>query len=188
VSGYFKHLPNLITGLRLALAPAVALLLIEGDNRAALGIFALAGLSDAADGFLAKRFGFATRFGRYLDPAADKLLMLASFLTLTVMGVAPVWLAAIVIGRDLAIVLGVIAVVLLNLPLRVTPSFVGKASTACQIFFVALALVLRALDLEWHSALNIAAIITAITTLASWLGYGQLLWLAFAARRRNFKI
>ena len=90
----------------------VALLLIGGNDRAALGIFALAGLSDAADGFLAKRFGFVTRFGRYLDPAADKLLMLASFLTLTLMGVAPVWLTAIVIGRDLAIILGVVLVVL----------------------------------------------------------------------------
>lgn len=188
VSGYLKHLPNLLTALRLALAPAVALLLLEGDNRAAFGIFALAGLSDAADGFLAKRFGFVTRFGRYLDPAADKLLMLASYLTLSVMGVAPVWLTAIVIGRDLAIVLGVVWVVLRNLPVRVAPLFAGKLSTACQIVFVALALGLRALDLHWPLVLDIAAAITAIATLVSWAGYGQLLLQAISARRPDTKI
>ena len=89
MSGLFKHVPNLLTGLRLVSAPAIALLLYDGNDRAALGIFALAGLSDAADGFLAKRFGFATRFGRYLDPAADKLLVLVSFVTLAMMNIAP---------------------------------------------------------------------------------------------------
>ena len=184
VSGLFKHLPNLLTGLRLASAPAVALLLIGGNDRAALGIFALAGLSDAADGFLAKRFGFATRFGRYLDPAADKLLMLASFLTLTLMGVAPLWLTAIVIGRDLAIILGVVLVVLLDLPVNVQPLFVGKISTACQIGYVAFALVLLSFGIDWPVALRVAGIATAAATLLSWLAYGQILLAAIWKRGR----
>jgi cardiolipin synthase len=184
VSGLFKHLPNLLTGLRLASAPAVALLLIGGNDRAALGIFALAGLSDAADGFLAKRFGFATRFGRYLDPAADKLLMLASFLTLTLMHVAPIWLTAIVIGRDLAIILGVVLVVLLELPVHVAPLFVGKVSTACQIGYVTFALVLRSLGIDWPVALEVAAVVTAAATLVSWLAYGQILLAAIWKRER----
>lgn len=182
VSGLLKYLPNLLTGLRLASAPAVAALLMAGDDRAALGIFALAGLSDAADGFLAKRFGFATRFGRYLDPAADKLLMLASFLTLTVMGVAPVWLTAIVVGRDLAIVLGVIGVVLFELPVHVAPLLVGKLSTACQIGYVALALLLRAAGADWPLLLHAAAVATAAATLLSWLGYAVLLLRALWGR------
>jgi len=185
VSGLLRHLPNLLTGLRLASAPAVALLLIGGDNRAALGIFALAGLSDAADGFLAKRFGFATRFGRYLDPAADKLLMLASFVTLTLLNVAPVWLTAIVIGRDLAIILGVIAVVLLDLPVTVAPLFVGKLSTACQIGYVALALVVLSVGVEWPLVMRAAAVATAAATLISWLGYGRVLVAALRARARK---
>jgi cardiolipin synthase (CMP-forming) len=185
VSGLFKHLPNLLTGLRLASAPAVALLLIGGNDRAALGIFALAGLSDAADGFLAKRFGFATRFGRYLDPAADKLLMLASFLTLTLMGVAPLWLTAIVIGRDLAIIFGVVLVVLLELPVRVTPLFVGKVSTACQIGYVAFALVLLSFGIDWPVVLKVAGIVTAAATLLSWLAYGQVLLAALLKRGRE---
>ena len=182
MSGLFKHLPNLLTGLRLASAPAVAFLLIGGNNSAALGIFALAGLSDAADGFLAKRFGFATRFGRYLDPAADKLLMLASFLTLTLMHVAPVWLTAIVIGRDLAIVLGVVLIVLYELPVDVSPLFVGKISTACQIGYVFLALVLLSAGLDWPITLKAAGIATAAATLISWFAYGQVLLGAFWRR------
>lgn len=184
MSGLAKHLPNLLTGLRLASAPAVSLLLIGGNDRVALGIFALAGLSDAADGFLAKRFGFATRFGQYLDPAADKLLMLASFMTLTLLHVAPLWLTAIVIGRDLAIVLGVVLVVVLQLPVNVAPTFVGKLSTAFQISYVALALVLLSAGLHWPVTLQIAAVATAAATLVSWLGYGNLLIVALRGRTR----
>ena len=183
MSGLFRHLPNLLTGLRLASAPAVAFFLIGGNDRAALGIFALAGLSDAADGFLAKRFGFATRFGRYLDPAADKLLMLASFVTLTLMGVAPWWLTGIVIGRDLAIVFGVVLVVLMELPVNVQPLFVGKVSTACQIGYVAFALVLRSLEFKWPVTLGAAGVVTAAATLISWLAYGQILLAALWKRR-----
>ncbi len=184
MSGLFKHVPNLLTGLRLASAPAVALLLIGRNDGWALGIFALAGLSDAADGFLAKRFGFATRFGRYLDPAADKLLMLASFFTLTMMGVAPLWLTAIVIGRDLAIILGVVLVVLLDLPVNVQPLFVGKLSTACQIGYVAFALVLLSFGIKWPVALAVAGVATAAATLLSWLAYGQILLMAIWKRGR----
>ncbi len=185
MSGLLKYLPNLLTGLRLASAPAVAMLLIEGNDRAALGVFAFAGLSDAADGFLAKRFGFATRFGQYLDPAADKLLMLASFLTLTLMGIAPAWLAAIVIGRDLAIVLGVVLIVGFELPVRIAPLFVGKLSTACQIGYVALALVLLSIGVDWPVWLHGAAIATAAATLVSALGYGHLFVRALVAGRRH---
>lgn len=166
-------------------APAVALLLMGGNDRAALGIFALAGLSDAADGFLAKRFGFDTRFGRYLDPAADKLLMFASFLTLTMTGITPLWLTALVVGRDLAIVAGVILVVYLELPIPLAPLFVGKISTACQIGYVALALLLLSTGLDWPVGLRAAGFATAVGTVASWLGYGILLAIALAGRCRR---
>jgi cardiolipin synthase len=182
VSGLARHIPNLLTGLRLALAPAVALFLISGYDRAALGTFAIAGLSDAADGFLAKRFGLATRFGRYLDPAADKLLMLASYVTLTMLHVAPLGLTAIVVGRDIAIVLGVIAVVTLELPLRVAPIALGKLSTAVQIGYVAFALLALSFDLAWPQVLQYAALATAVVTILSWAGYASLLVRALRAR------
>ncbi len=183
MNAYLKHLPNALTWLRLASAPAVALLLIGGNDRAALGLFAFAGLSDAADGFLAKRFGFATRFGRYLDPAADKLLMLASYVTLTAMGVAPLWLTVIVIGRDLAIVSGVVCAILLEWPVRIAPLYVGKLSTALQIGFVALALVALAAGFAWTPVLHAMAIATAAATLVSWLAYAFLLGKALLDRQ-----
>jgi cardiolipin synthase len=184
VSGFARHLPNILTGLRLASAPVVALLLFGGRDGAALSVFAFAGLSDAADGFLAKRFGFATSFGRYLDPAADKILMLASFVTLTLLGKTPVWLTAVVIGRDLSIVVGVAIAVALTLPVRVEPLFVGKVSTAFQIAYVALALVLLSAGLDWPRILGVATLVTAAVTVLSWLGYARLLIVALMARGR----
>lgn len=171
VSGMLRHLPNLLTWLRLAAAPALAFLLVSGADRAALGVFAFAGLSDAADGFLAKRFGFGSRFGRYLDPAADKLLMLAAFVTLTVLSVTPLWLTLLVIARDAAIVGGILVARMLALPIRVAPLFVGKLSTAMQIIYVALALFLLTFGLQWPQILNGAAYATAALTILSWTAY-----------------
>lgn len=185
MKGPLRHLPNLITALRLAAAPALAALLLAGNDRAALGIFAFAGLSDAADGFLAKRFHSATRFGRYLDPAADKLLMLAAFLTLSIMGIAPWWLTVLVIARDLAIVSGIFLAHVLSLPLHVKPLFVGKVSTAGQICYVGLMLLLPVVGISAPQWSLWAAIATGIVTLVSWFAYGGL-WLgAFAARKQK---
>jgi cardiolipin synthase len=171
VRGMLKHLPNLLSWLRLAAAPALAFLLVSGADRMALGVFAFAGLSDAADGFLAKRFGFVSRFGRFLDPAADKLLMLATFVTLTALKVTPLWLTLLVIARDAAIVGGIVFARAFELPIRAEPLFVGKLSTAMQIIYVALALLLLTFGLEWPRTLEIAADSTATLAVLSWLAY-----------------
>jgi cardiolipin synthase len=177
-----RHLPNTLTTLRLLSAPMLAALLLGGYDRAALGIFAFAGFSDAADGYLAKRFGFATRFGRYADPAADKLLMLVSFVALAKVGATPVWLAALVILRDLNIVLAILLAHYLRLPLRIAPLPIGKVCTAVQVGYVALTLVLLAMGIEAPQLSLSAALATAGFTAASWLAYGML-WLKAAAMR-----
>lgn len=133
-----RHLPNLLTGLRLAAAPATAGLLAEGHFNAAFGLFALAGLSDAADGFLAKRFGLSTRLGRLLDPVADKALMLAVFVTLAFLDDVPMWLAVTVILRDLLIVSGLAVAVASRAPISIKPLFAGKLCTATQVVYAAL--------------------------------------------------
>jgi cardiolipin synthase len=177
-----RHLPNMLTTLRLLSAPMLAALLLGGYERAALGIFAFAGLSDAADGYLAKRFGFATRFGRYLDPAADKFLMLVSFVALAAVGAAPIWLVAIVILRDVNIVLAILLAHYLRLPLRIAPLPIGKACTAVQVGYVTLTLLLLAAGIEAPQLSLLAAIATAGVTVASWLSYGAL-WLKAVAMR-----
>jgi cardiolipin synthase len=185
MNGLLKHLPNVLTAMRLACAPALAFLVVSGADRAALGVFAFAGLSDAADGFFAKRFGFVTRFGRYLDPTADKFLMLAAFVTLTAMGATPLWLAALVIGRDAAIVLGILVGHLLDLPLRIEPLLIGKWNTAAQVGYVGLALLFLAFDVHWPQVARIAVDVTAAFTVASWLAYGWVWLKAFGARNRG---
>jgi cardiolipin synthase (CMP-forming) len=185
VNGMLKHLPNLLSWLRLAAAPALAFLLVSGADRMALGVFAFAGLSDAADGFLAKRFGFVSRFGRFLDPVADKLLMLAAFVTLTALKVTPLWLTLLVIARDAAIVAGIVLARIFELPIRVEPLFVGKLSTAMQITYVALALLLLTFGLQWPRALDAVADGTAALTIISWLAYAGVGVRALLRRSRS---
>jgi cardiolipin synthase len=131
-----RHLPNLITTLRLAAAPATAGLLAAGHFNAAFGIFAFAGLSDVADGFLAKRFNLATPLGRLLDPVADKALMLAAFVTLAILDDVPVWLAATVITRDVLILLGLASAMAARAPIAIQPLFIGKVCTALQVLYI----------------------------------------------------
>ncbi|HWA30778.1 MAG TPA: CDP-alcohol phosphatidyltransferase family protein [Rhizomicrobium sp.] len=179
-----RNIPNFLTALRLAASPALVALLLHGRDYAALIVFVFAGLSDAADGFLAKRFHLQTRFGRYLDPAADKLLMLASFVTLTVLGVTPLWLTVLVIARDAVIVLAIGVALLWELPLRVTPSLLGKVSTAVQVIYVGVMLVMLTFDIQAEWLSRFGAFAVAFFTLASWFGYAQL-WLRAAMNRRS---
>jgi cardiolipin synthase len=142
-----RHLPNLITTLRLAAAPTTAGLLVAGHFNAAFGLFAFAGLSDAADGFLAKRLNLSSRLGRFLDPAADKALMLAAFVTLAILDDVPVWLAVTVIARDLLILLGLASALALRATIAVQPLFLGKVCTALQVIYIGWHLAALAFDL-----------------------------------------
>ncbi len=182
-----RQLPNTLTTLRLLSAPLLAALLLYGHQTYAFVVFAFAGLTDAADGFVAKRFGLMTRVGRYLDPAADKFLMLVAFLALTAMkdSRTPLWLTLIVIGRDIGIVLGIFVARLLALPLRIQPLPIGKFCTAVQVAYVALVLLFLALRIEAPRTLEAAAMVAAAFTITSWLAY-SVLWLkALAARYRQ---
>ena len=180
-----RHLPNLLTALRLCAAPLTALLILNGSDSEALGIFAFAGLSDALDGYLARRFSLTSRFGAYLDPAADKLLMLASFVTLTYIGAVPLWLTVLIIARDLAIVAGVGVAWLFALPLAIEPLLIGKASTVVQVAYVGLVLLLLAFGVDQPGLLMAGTVVTAAVTVASWLGYAQLWLRALALGRRT---
>jgi len=172
----FPNLPNILTSLRLLLAPVLAVLVLAGHHRAAFGVFVFAGLSDAADGYLAKRFDLGSAFGRILDPVADKFLMLASFLALSAVGAAPLWLTVLVVGRDLGIVAGALSAWALDLPLTVAPLPLGKICTALQIGYIALVLFCLWMKDSLPDVLNAAALVTAAITLASGLNYTAL-WL-----------
>jgi cardiolipin synthase len=180
-----RHLPNALSGLRLLAAPALAFLLVNGGYGYAFALFVLAGLSDAVDGYLAKRLAPGSRFGAYLDPAADKLLMLAAFLTLTWLGVVPLWLTALVIARDVAIIAALVLIRALALAVPMSPLAIGKMCTAAQVGYIALALLHLAFGFELPGLLSAAGILVAIITVASWIAYGQVLFRAFVLRRRT---
>ena len=129
---------NQLTILRIMLIPAFVLLLVDGRLGAALLVFALAGITDALDGLIARRAGQRTSLGAWLDPMADKLLLVTTFIVLTLPGIEltnhlPLWLTVVVISRDIVIV-GVVAIVNLAIgPRTFRPSLLGKATTAAFI-------------------------------------------------------
>jgi len=136
-----KVIPNLITLLRLLLIVPVAVSLLKGNFTAALTLFAICSFSDGLDGYLARRFNWASHFGAMLDPIADKLLLIVTFILLTYIGALPIWLTAIVIARDLIIVAGATSYHIFFGKYRFAPTFLGKISTSFQFILVLLVLV-----------------------------------------------
>jgi cardiolipin synthase len=180
-----RHLPNLLSGFRLCAAPVAAWAILSGHDSAALIIFASAGASDAADGFIARRWGFTSRFGAWLDPVADKLLMLLCFVALYAVHAAPLWLVALAIARDAAIAAGWLLGKAFALPVGSEPLRIGKASTAMEIGFIGLLLVLLAFDRQWPRLVTAAAATTAILLLLSAGAYAHMFLRRLSARGRT---
>lgn len=167
-----RHLPNLLTLLRIALVPLLALRVMQHDYEAALTIALVAAITDALDGLLARRFRWQSRLGGILDPLADKLLLTVSFVVLALVGAIPVWLTWLVLSRDLVIVLGAIAYHFIVGRFDAQPTRLSKLTTLVQILLVLEAL-LRLSSLwiapPWVETSLIAA--TALLSIASGLHY-----------------
>jgi cardiolipin synthase len=153
-------LPNAISLLRIALVPPILFSILEGQFGLALVLFVVAGFSDGLDGYLAVRFGWSTRLGGLLDPAADKLLITGLFVTLAFAHHIPVWLAAAVILRDVVIVAGAMAYNFLIKPVPGEPTRVSKLNTALQMLFV-LFVISRA-GFGWPEKISITVLGAAI--------------------------
>ncbi|MCO5093118.1 CDP-alcohol phosphatidyltransferase family protein [Bosea sp. (in: a-proteobacteria)] len=173
-------IPNLITIGRLFLVPLVIVMIVGANWRAAFVLFVVAGLSDALDGFLARRCGMGSELGAWLDPVADKALIVSIYVTLAVVGAIPAWLVVLVVARDLMIVAAVILSWLLDKPLTIAPIAVSKLNTAAQIGFAALALGSRAFGVEPGLAATVCEFLVALLTLASMTAY-LALWLRHMA-------
>lgn len=133
-------IPNILTVVRILLTPVFVIMLLQQLFPQALLVFAVAGLSDALDGFIARYFNQRTVLGAYLDPVADKLLLVSAYVMLGMLDVIPDWVAVIVIARDVIIVLGIAIITLTAKTYEVHPSLVSKATTMAQILLVLLAL------------------------------------------------
>ena len=122
------------------LVPVVVWAIVSGAMWLAFVLFVAAGISDAVDGYLAKRFNMTTELGAYLDPLADKALIVSIYLTLGINGDIPRWLVIMVVSRDIMIVSGVILSWLLGNPLKMKPLLVSKLNTVAQILFACVVL------------------------------------------------
>ncbi len=131
-----RQLPNLISGIRIALVAPIAWALVQRRFEATIVLFGIAAISDVADGFLAKRFGWQSDLGAVLDPAADKLLLATVFVTLACLGLVPWWLMAVAVARDAVIVLGAVIYRCWIGPLEVHPSVISKLNTLVQGAFI----------------------------------------------------
>ncbi len=133
-------IPNLITLGRILLVPVVVWAIASGAMWIAFVLFLAAGVSDAVDGFLAKRFNMTTELGAYLDPLADKALIVSIYLTLGVSNLIPRWLVILVVSRDILIVGGIMLSWLMGKPLKIKPLLVSKLNTVAQIVFACVVL------------------------------------------------
>ena len=133
-------IPNIITIIRMLLTPLFVIFLQAGWYLSALLVFAAAAISDGLDGFLARYFDQRTELGAYLDPLADKLLLTTAYIGLAVFQFIPIWLAVIVISRDVLILLGVAIFSLTHTEFEIHPSLWSKMTTCTQLFTICLML------------------------------------------------
>lgn len=169
------NLPNLISLARLLSVPAIVWLIIEAHWLAAFVLFVAAGLSDAVDGAIARRCHRQTTLGAYLDPLADKALLVAVYVTLAASDRLASWLAIVVVSRDLLIVGGVLVAQLFAVRLEVRPLLLSKLNTGLQIVLAAAVLGAIAFRLDGlMPAVAGLAWLVAASTVASGIGYGML--------------
>jgi cardiolipin synthase (CMP-forming) len=156
-------IPNLITLARILLVPVVVWAIASNQMLFAFLLFAAAGVSDAVDGFLAKRFGMTSELGAYLDPLADKVLIVSIYVSLGIVEGLPRWLVILVVSRDIMIVGAVILSWLVDKPVKLKPITVSKLNTVAQIVYATI--VLAALTFGWEIPLVMGALIGLVTIL-----------------------
>ena len=158
---------TLITLLRFALVPFIVYALLSLEIGWALAGIVVAGVSDAVDGFVARRFNQHSELGAYLDPMADKLLLVSVFLVLGYMGELPLWLVILAVSRDALIIGGVLLATIMARPVAMRPLFISKANTAVQIVLAALVIAEMALADGFGPARTLLIFLSGLLTVGS---------------------
>ncbi len=170
-SGRPVNLPNLITLLRIASVPLTVWLIVDGYLLWAFWVFVAAGISDALDGFIAKRFDMETELGKYLDPLADKALLVSVYVTLGIEGHIASWLVILVVFRDIAIVGGALLFETVTHSLTMQPLMVSKVNTVMQILLAMAVMANAGYGIAFDGALDVLVILTALSTVLSGAAY-----------------
>jgi len=166
------NLPNLITIARILLVPVMVWAIASHALGIAFVLFVVAGLSDAVDGFLAKRFGMTSELGAYLDPLADKVLIVSIYVSLGIIEAIPRWLVILVVSRDLLIVGGIMLSMILGNPMKVRPLMVSKLNTVAQIVFAAVVLAALGFRFDGETARMAMTLLMGAVTLLTLLSIG----------------
>lgn len=166
-----RQLPNIICLARIALIWPIVVALRTADYGVAVGLFALAGISDALDGYLAKRFSWTSELGKALDPLADKLLLVIVFVSAAWLGLVPHWLTATVVARDVLIGLGALVYRLGFGPLDGRPTLLSKLNTLVQLLYLLCVMTHAAFGEPGAAELDVLAIVTLVTTVLSGCDY-----------------
>lgn len=166
-----RWLPNAISILRIALVGPILYLIADGQYGLALALFVIAGFSDGVDGYLAKRFDWHTRIGALLDPIADKLLVTGTIIALVYVKLIPLWLAALIIIRDIVIVSGATAYNYLIQPVQGEPTRISKLNTALQLLLIVFVLSRAAYDWPQQITITIIGASVVVTVVISGVDY-----------------
>ncbi len=164
-------LPNIITVLRIVSVPAIVWLIITGHMQAAFFLFIAAGISDGIDGFIAKNFNQTTELGAYLDPIADKALLMSIYVALGYRGDLPSFLVILVVSRDILIIGAVVLSWMVDRPITVAPLMVSKVNTTGQIILAGLVLAKLGFDLPVTTVVEFSVWAVAALTVASGVAY-----------------
>jgi cardiolipin synthase len=170
-AGTALSIPNLITLGRILLVPIVVWAISQGLMWVAFVLFLAAGVSDAIDGFLAKRFHMTTVLGAYLDPLADKALIVSIYVTLGVNGYIPRWLVILVVSRDILIIGGIMLSWVMGSPLKIKPLLVSKLNTVVQIAFACVVLASLGFRFDVPLLTSVLTVFVAVLTLLSVAAY-----------------
>src|SRR5262249_22639565 len=170
-SAVYSNIPNFITLGRVLSVPVIFWLLLNDHPRIAFFVFLAAGVSDAVDGFLAKRFKWTSELGAYLDPLADKILIVSIYIALAVSAQIPLWLVIAVVSRDILILLAVLLSWLVDRPFAIKPLAISKINTAAQLVLATAVLADNAFGLQLGVMREVIVWVTGASTALSLAAY-----------------
>lgn len=165
------YIPNLLTLARIGLVPWLVVLLQNQQYGWSLCVFVVAGITDGLDGYIAKRYNAQTYLGSILDPLADKVLLVTSYVMLSVLEVVPFWLMVVVVFRDIVIVGGNLLLILFFSSMKMRPLAISKLNTCLQIFYIVMVLATLSWQVEYDSLIHLLGLCVALTSVLSGLAY-----------------
>jgi cardiolipin synthase len=179
--GSAMTIPNIITIARLICVPVIIYAMLLGALDVAFLLFLAAGISDGVDGFIARRYNQRSKLGAYIDPVADKLLLVSTFIMLGFIEALPLWLIITVVSRDVLIIAAVVLSSLTHNPVEMKPIFVSKANTAMQVVLLVVVLAQLSLGVAFGPLVDILILVVALLTVLSGAAYLRT-WLAHMAK------